>query len=72
MEIPRTKQLCQAERWVEGLRLLAKECQMSSIRYCALGVTRFEFADGSSIGDMRSYIEAGIIDGETFHQQYGK
>ena len=52
MDIPKTKTvtLCDAERYAEGLKQLARECNLTSIRYCKLGVQMFSFADGSEIG----------------------
>ena len=52
MDIPKTKTitLCDAERYAEGLKQLAKECNLTGIRYCKMGVQSFSFADGSVIG----------------------
>ena len=63
MNIPTTKtiKLCDAERFCEGLRQLAIECNLDSLNYTGFGVTRFTFKDGSSIGGIRAWIEAGII-----------
>ena len=60
MEIPTSKRLCDAERFVEGLRLLAKECNLSEVTYCQLGIQTFSFKDGSSIGGMRAFKDAQI------------
>ena len=61
MEIPKTKTLCDAERFVEGLKLLAKECNISNVRYNQLGILSYEFADGSKIGGMSAMRLANII-----------
>ena len=61
MEIPKTKTLCDAERFVEGLKLLAKECNISNVRYNQLGILSYEFADGSKIGGMNAMRLANII-----------
>lgn len=61
MNIPTTKTLSDAERFCIGLRMLAAECNMSKIEYCGLGVKIFRFSDGSSVGGMRAYVEAGLI-----------
>ena len=63
MEIPTTKQLSQAERFAEGLRLLADECNMTKIEYNSLGIVlKYYFNDGSDIGCGRAHVEAGLID----------
>lgn len=66
MEIPKTKEikLCNAERFCEGLRLIAEECGISRIVYCGLGITTLEFEDGSSVGCLRAFREAGLIEKE--------
>ena len=61
MEIPKTKELCQAERFCKGLKLLAEECNMSSISYTNLGSLEFFFGDGSSVAGLRACIEAGLF-----------
>lgn len=61
MEIPTTKKLCQAERFCEGLKMLANECDMSSISWTKLGSLQFFFNDGSSVGGLRACYEAGLI-----------
>lgn len=61
MEIPTTRRLSDAERYVEGLKLLAKECNLNTLLYNMLGITKFIFSDGSSIGGMRAFIDAGYV-----------
>ena len=61
MEIPKTKTLCDAERFVEGLKLLAKECKMSKVKYDQLGIILYEFADGSKVGGTTAMKLANII-----------
>ena len=63
MNIPATKTitLCDAERFVIGLRQLAIECNLVSVKYTKLGVTSFNFKDGSSVGGNGAWIAAGII-----------
>lgn len=61
MDIPKTKELCEAERFVEGLKLLAKECKMSNVKYNQLGIISYEFADGSKIGGMAAMRMANIV-----------
>lgn len=63
MEIPQIKKMCQAERFTVGLRMLAEECGMSSIRYSKMGVISYEFDDGSSVGNLRAHKDAGLIKG---------
>lgn len=63
MDLPTevTKHLCDAERFVKGLKILANECNMTNITYNGFGPIRFTFADGSTIGGRRAWIDAGII-----------
>ena len=61
MEIPTTKKLNDAERFCEGLAMLARECNLTSIEYAKIGIYKYEFADGSSIGSIRAHQEAGIV-----------
>ena len=65
MDIPKqitvTKNLCDAERFCYGLKQLAKETNMSSIVWMKLGIETFKFADGSSVGCLRAFKEAGLI-----------
>ena len=66
MEIPTTRRLNDAERYVEGLKLLAKECNLDKVQYDMLGITKFIFSDGSSIGGLRAFIDAGYV---TFNEE---
>ena len=63
IEVPTeiTKHLCDAERFVEGLKLLANECNMTRITYNGFGPITFTFADGSLIGNRKAWINAGLI-----------
>lgn len=61
MDIPRTREMSDAERFCYGLGMLARECNLASVNYTALGVSSFQFEDGSSVGGMTAYKEAGII-----------
>lgn len=63
MDIPKTKtvKLSQAERFIIGLREIANECGMSGVDYNALGIIKLYFNDGSSVGELRLFREAGII-----------
>ncbi len=61
MEIPTTKRLSDAERYVEALKLIAKECNLDKVRYDKIGIVKFIFSDGSSIGGMRAFMDAGYI-----------
>jgi hypothetical protein len=63
MEIPTTKILCDAERFCEGLRLIAEECNMSKVAYNKIGAVDVEFEDGSSVGMVTAFRKAGIIKG---------
>ena len=63
MNIPttKTKTLCQAERFCEGLKMLADECGMTQISHNDLGSMYYYFNDGSSVGGLRAHKEAGLI-----------
>ena len=61
MEIPKTRKLCDAERFCVGLKLLAEECNMKIVHYCKLCVYKYEFKDGSSVGCNEAHREAGLI-----------
>lgn len=61
LEIPKTKKLCQAERFAEGLRLLSLECGLESLDRNAFGIIGFNFEDGSSVGGLGVWKVAGII-----------
>lgn len=61
MNITITKIMCDAERFIVGLKMLAEECNMSFVRYNRLGILKFEFEDGSAVGCMRAFMDAGII-----------
>lgn len=72
MDIPHIKKMSQAERFIEGLRLLADECHVTSVEYNAFGVTKFHFDDGSWVGGPRAYMNAGYIKEETYDKHFGK
>ena len=72
MQIPTTRTLCDAERFCVGLEMLAKECHMISVEYNGLGIKKFIFEDGSTVGGMRSCMEAGIINKQKYMEAYGK
>lgn len=62
INIPTTRSLCDCERFIEGLRLLAIECNLESVDYTKAGfVMTYRFKDGSSVGGKRAWIDAGII-----------
>lgn len=50
-----------AERFCYGLRELSLECNLVSVDHNMFGITFFEFEDGSSVGGLGAYREAGII-----------
>lgn len=72
MEIPKTKiiTLCDSERFIEGLKQLAKECNAVDIQYNAYGPVKFHFGDGSEVGSVYAFIKAGYIDKEIYNNQY--
>jgi len=61
MDIPKTREMSDAERFCYGLRELSLECNLTSVNHNMFGITFFEFADGSSVGGLTAYKEAGII-----------
>ena len=71
MNIPTARQLSQAERFVEGLKILASECGLSSVNYNAFGITKFIFEDGTWMGSVRAYINAGYINENKYAERYG-
>lgn len=70
MQIPTTKTLNDMERFCEGLRLLASECNMVGIEFNGFGPTKFNFKDGSWVGSLRAAISAGWIDEELWRRRY--
>ena len=67
MEIPTTKNLCDAERFAEGLKILARECNVTNVEYNRLGsIIKMSFADGSHAGGAWLFIEAGYFRKEYF------
>ena len=68
MQIPtvKVKNLSQAERFCEGLKMLSEECNVSSITYNRAGFVMFHFNDGSSVAGIRACIEAGLLDYNNF------
>ena len=72
LSIPHIKKMTQAERFIEGLRLLSEECGVTAVEYNAYGVTKFKFEDGSWAGSVRAYINAGYIKEENYDSHFGK
>jgi hypothetical protein len=61
MDIPKTREMSDAERFCYGLGMLATECNLDSVNYNLYGNIFFQFADGSSVGGLTAYMDAGII-----------
>lgn len=61
MDIPKTREMSDAERFCYGLRELSVECNLASVEYNTFGITFYQFGDGSAVGGLRAYREAGII-----------
>ena len=61
MDIPKTREMSDAERFCYGLRELSVECNLASVNRNMFGITLFQFEDGSSVGGLAAYREAGII-----------
>lgn len=61
MDIPKTREMSDAERFCYGLRELSLECNLTSVNHNMFGITFFQFEDGSSVGGLTAYKEAGII-----------
>lgn len=72
MQIPTTRTLCDAERFCIGLKMLAEECHLDQITYNLFGIRKFVFGDGSSMGGMRAFMDAGIVDEQKYTQMYGE
>lgn len=72
MEIPKTKTvtLSDAERFIEGLKLLATECNTTNIEYNGFAPLRFFFKDGSEVGSIRAFINAGYINEKEYKKHY--
>ena len=61
--IPTTRKLSDCERFIEGLKILANECHMTSIRYNELGIIiQYFFADGTYCGCGKAHELAGLIE----------
>ena len=52
---------CNCEKFCMLLRKIAAECDMTSIDWNKIGVIKLYFDDGSSIGTLRAFKEAGLI-----------
>jgi len=50
-----------AERFCYGLGMLARECNLASVEHNLYGNIFFQFEDGSYMGGLTAYVEAGII-----------
>lgn len=61
INIPKTQELTNAERFCIGLKELAIECYLDSITYNPFGVTKYEFNDGSKVSSLTAHKEAGLI-----------
>ena len=72
MNIPTTRTLYDAERFCIGLKMLAEECNMSSVEYNGLGIMKFIFEDGSIVGGIRAFMDAGIINEQKYMGTYAK
>ena len=72
MQIPTTRTLCDAERFCIGLKMLAEECNMESVEYMGFGIKKFIFEDGSTVGGMRAFMDAGIVNEQKFRETYVK
>ena len=72
MNIQTSRTLCDAERFCIGLKMLAEECDMRGVEYTGLGIKKFMFEDGSTVGGMRAFMEAGIVNEQKFSETYVK
>ena len=54
-------EICDAEKFCSGLKELAAECGLSTIKYSMLGVTSYVFNDGSSISCIEAHKQADLI-----------
>ena len=53
--------MCDAERFCTALQIIADECHLTGITYNKLGIIKFHFSDGSTVGGLAAWKEAGII-----------
>lgn len=62
-EIPDDKviKISEAEKFVECLKIALRECNCSNVSYNKLGPITLEFSDGSSIGCVRMWYNAGLL-----------
>ena len=62
-EIPDTKvvKISNAEKFTECLRIALKECECTNFTYNKFGPITLEFADGSTIGCVRMWYNAGLL-----------
>lgn len=63
IEIPDSKviELCDAEKFIDALRIIGDKCGVSEVTYNKFGVVSFKFEDGSSIGGLRAFVDAGYV-----------
>ena len=51
------------EKFYRALREISFACNLTFIDYSKIGIYKYVFSDGSSIGSLRAHKEAGIIKG---------
>lgn len=54
-------EICDAEKFCNGLKQLAAECDLSAVAYSVLGVTSYTFLDGSFISCLEAHKQANLI-----------
>lgn len=69
MEIPIVGKLSQADRFVEALKMLINECEITTSFYNGYGLTDLKFKDGSEIEASEAFIRAGYINREKFEEK---
>ena len=60
----------QAQRFISGLEKLTNECDLTQVTYNAFGPLKLDFNDGSSVGMIRAFMDANLIDEDDYKEKY--
>lgn len=60
----------QAQRFIIGLEKLTNECDLTQVSYNAFGPLELIFNDGSSVGMIRAFMDANLIDEDNYKEKY--
>ena len=69
---PTDRKWSDVNRFIQGLKDLSERCNLHSVTYNAFGITKFEFADGSSAGGMRVWFDSDVIDEKKWREHFDK